>query len=31
MLGNIVVIANKYNIALEDIFTVHQQKLENRM
>ena len=31
VLGNIVVIANKYNIALEDIFTAHQQKLEKRM
>lgn len=31
VLGNIVVIANKYNIALEDIFIAHQQKLEKRM
>ncbi|WP_333805348.1 MazG-like family protein [Sulfurospirillum sp.] len=31
VLGNIVVIANKYNIKLEDIFKAHQEKLEKRM
>lgn len=30
VLGNVVVIANQYNIELEDIFTAHKDKLLNR-
>ncbi|AIC93097.1 MazG nucleotide pyrophosphohydrolase domain-containing protein [Shouchella lehensis] len=30
VLGNIAVIANKYNISLEDVFTLHRNKLEER-
>ncbi len=30
VLGNITVIANKYDIKLEDIFKVHQEKLGDR-
>jgi len=30
VLGNIIVIANKYNIALEDIFQAHYEKLQKR-
>lgn len=30
VLGNIVVIANKYGITLEDIFRLHKEKLEKR-
>ncbi|GAF66846.1 pyrophosphatase [Bacillus sp. TS-2] len=30
VLGNIVVIANKYDIDLEDIFSMHQRKLADR-
>ncbi len=30
VLGNITVIANKYDIKLEDIFKVHQEKLDER-
>lgn len=30
VLGNVVVIANKYNIDLEDIFLQHKNKLSNR-
>lgn len=30
ILGNVIVIANKYNISLEDIFNAHKQKLSER-
>lgn len=30
VLGNVTVIANKYDIALEDIFKAHTEKLSNR-
>ncbi|MGG4221545.1 MazG-like family protein [Paenibacillus jamilae] len=30
VLGNLIVIANKYDITLEDIFRTHQQKLAKR-
>ncbi|GGN66951.1 hypothetical protein GCM10007971_37400 [Oceanobacillus indicireducens] len=30
VLGNVVVIANKYNIDLEEIFLEHKRKLSNR-
>ncbi|WP_042351561.1 MazG nucleotide pyrophosphohydrolase domain-containing protein [Bacillus massiliigorillae] len=30
VLGNIIVIANKYDIKLEDIFKTHQEKLDDR-
>lgn len=30
VLGNIIVIANKYDIALEDIFQSHRDKLQKR-
>ncbi len=30
VLGNIIVIANKYDIALEDVFHSHKQKLQKR-
>lgn len=30
VLGNIIVLANTYDIALEDVFHAHQQKLEKR-
>lgn len=30
VLGNLIVIANKYDISLEDIFIKHQQKLRAR-
>lgn len=30
VLGNIIVIANKYDIKLEDIFKAHQEKLHDR-
>ncbi|MFC3747084.1 MazG nucleotide pyrophosphohydrolase domain-containing protein [Paenibacillus sp. GCM10012306] len=30
VLGNVIVIANKYDIGIEDIFKSHQEKLHNR-
>ncbi|UTR16987.1 MazG-like family protein [Salipaludibacillus sp. LMS25] len=30
VLGNIIIIANKYDIALEDVFQSHRDKLEKR-
>ncbi|MEC0090974.1 MazG nucleotide pyrophosphohydrolase domain-containing protein [Paenibacillus macquariensis] len=30
VLGNVIVIANKYDVSLEDIFKSHQEKLHNR-
>ncbi|WP_054027535.1 MazG nucleotide pyrophosphohydrolase domain-containing protein [Bacillus sp. FJAT-28004] len=30
VLGNVIVIANKYDISLEDVFKSHQEKLHNR-
>lgn len=30
VLGNIIVIANKYDISLEEVFKAHQEKLQNR-
>lgn len=30
VLGNVVVIANKYNIDLEEVFLAHKNKLSNR-
>ena len=30
VLGNVIVIANKYDIALEDIFQLHRDKLHKR-
>ncbi|MGM0942907.1 MAG: MazG nucleotide pyrophosphohydrolase domain-containing protein [Bacillota bacterium] len=30
VLGNVTVIANKYNISLEEVFQVHKEKLSNR-
>ncbi len=30
VLGNIIVIANKYDINLEEIFTAHREKLDGR-
>lgn len=30
VLGNIIVIANKYDISLEEIFSTHQEKLNKR-
>lgn len=30
VLGNLIVIANKYNISLEDIFQSHREKLDKR-
>ncbi|BFT74552.1 hypothetical protein PAENIP36_59940 [Paenibacillus sp. P36] len=30
VLGNLIVIANEYNISLEDIFEMHKQKLGTR-
>ncbi|QQK77702.1 hypothetical protein HUG15_20355 [Salicibibacter cibarius] len=30
VLGNVIVIANKYNIALEDVFQAHHEKLQKR-
>lgn len=30
VLGNVIVIANKYNISLEEVFSAHKQKLLER-
>lgn len=30
VLGNVIVIANKYNISLEEVFNSHKEKLSNR-
>lgn len=30
VLGNLIVIANKYNISLEDVFSAHKSKLSKR-
>lgn len=30
VLGNVIVIANKYNISLEQVFQLHQEKLSKR-
>ncbi|WP_017473608.1 MazG nucleotide pyrophosphohydrolase domain-containing protein [Amphibacillus jilinensis] len=30
VLGNVIVIANKYNISLEEVFNSHQEKLSKR-
>ncbi|SFL33864.1 NTP pyrophosphatase, house-cleaning of non-canonical NTPs [Gracilibacillus orientalis] len=30
VLGNVIVIANKYDIALEDVFRAHREKLQKR-
>lgn len=30
VLGNVIVIANKYNISLEEVFNSHKEKLSKR-
>lgn len=30
LIGNLIVIANKYNISLEEVFNAHKKKLSER-